>query len=100
MRHTWSRREFLETAAAGAAGLAAARSTAAAAPAPARAGVVSVSVFRSICSISTTRAGRDDREAGFGGIDLTVAKAARAAERVREDLPKAVDARARRLAVP
>jgi sugar phosphate isomerase/epimerase len=103
MRVNWSRREFLETTAAGAAGLAAGRSTAAAAPAPARASVVSVSVFSKHLQHLDYRAlAGTIAEAGFGGIDLTVREGGHVLpERVREDLPKAVDAaRAAGLAVP
>jgi sugar phosphate isomerase/epimerase len=103
MRVNWSRRAFLETAAAGAAGLAAGRSTAAAAPAPARVDVVSVSVFSKHLQHLDYRAlAGTIAEAGFGGIDLTVRDGGHVLpERVREDLPKAVDAaRAAGLAVP
>jgi len=103
MRHAWSRREFLETAAAGAAGLAAGRTAAAAALAPDRAGAVSVSVFSKHLQHLDYRAlAGTIAEAGFGGIDLTVREGGHVLpERVREDLPKAVDAaRAAGLAVP
>ena len=89
-----SRREFLGTASAGAAGVAAGRSTAAAAPAPARAGVVSVSVFSKHLQYLDYRAlAGTIAEAGFGGIDLTVRDGGHVLpERVGDDLPKAVEA--------
>jgi sugar phosphate isomerase/epimerase len=103
MRINWSRREFLETAAAGAAGLAAGRSTAPAAPSPVRADVVPVSVFsKHLQHLDYTALAGTIAEAGFGGIDLTVRDGGHVLpERVREDLPKAVEAaRAAGLSVP
>jgi L-ribulose-5-phosphate 3-epimerase len=103
MRHTWSRREFLETAAAGAAGLAAGRTDGAASQAPPRTGAVSVSVFsKHLQYLDYRELAGAVAEAGFDGIDLTVrAEGHVLPERVREDLPKAVEAaRAAGLTIP
>jgi sugar phosphate isomerase/epimerase len=103
MRINWSRREFLETAAAGAAGLASAPRGAEAAPAGTAPPAVTLSVFSKHLQYLDYRALADTvAESGFGGIDLTVREGGHVLpKRVREDLPKAVDAaRAAGLAVP
>ena len=100
MTDRWTRREFLESAAAGAAALAAGRAFAAeAGPAAA----VSVSVFSKHLQYLDYRAlAETAAEAGFDGIDLTVREGGHVLpERVRDDLPKAVEAaRAAGIAVP
>jgi len=93
MTNTWSRREFLGTAAAGAAAaMTSRRALAAEAPAPAAA--VSLSVFSKHLQYLDYRAlAGTVAEAGFDGIDLTVRDGGHVLpERVREDLPKAVEA--------
>ena len=100
MTNTWSRREFLESAPAGAAALAAGRAVAAAA-APSAA--VSVSVFsKHLQYLDYGPLADTAAEAGFDGIDLTVREGGHVLpERVRDDLPRAVEAaRAAGLAVP
>jgi sugar phosphate isomerase/epimerase len=100
MKDRWTRREFLESASAGAAALAAGRALAAeAGPAAA----VSVSVFSKHLQYLDYRAlAETAAEAGFDGIDLTVREGGHVLpERVRDDLPKAVEAaRGAGIAVP
>ena len=93
MTNTWSRREFLGTAAAGAAAAMTSR-RALAAEAPAPAAPVSLSVFSKHLQYLDYRAlAGTVAEAGFDGIDLTVRDGGHVLpERVREDLPKAVEA--------
>jgi sugar phosphate isomerase/epimerase len=98
-----SRREFLGTASAGAAGLAAALRGAEAAPARTAPPAVSLSVFSKHLQYLDYRALAETiAEAGFDGIDLTVRDGGHVLpERVREDLPKAVEAaRAAGIGVP
>lgn len=110
MRAIWSRREFLEAASAGAAALAA-RPASGAQAEPARttraqaapAAAVSVSVFSKHLQYLDYRALAETiAEAGFDGIDLTVRPGGHVLpERVKDDLPKAVDAaRAAGITVP
>jgi sugar phosphate isomerase/epimerase len=100
MTSTWSRREFLESATAGAAALVAgSASLAAAAPAAS----ISVSVFSKHLQYLDYRAlAGTAAEAGFDGIDLTVREGGHVLpERVRDDLPRAVEAaRAAGISVP
>jgi sugar phosphate isomerase/epimerase len=100
MTSTWSRREFLESATAGAAALVAgSASLAAAAPAAS----ISVSVFSKHLQHLDYRAlAGTAAEAGFDGIDLTVREGGHVLpERVRDDLPRAVEAaRAAGISVP
>jgi sugar phosphate isomerase/epimerase len=103
MGSSLSRREFLGTASAGAAGLAAALRGAEAAPARTAPPAVSLSVFSKHLQYLDYRALADTiAEAGFDGIDLTVREGGHVLPaRVRDDLPKAVDAaRAAGLSVP
>jgi sugar phosphate isomerase/epimerase len=103
MGSSLSRREFLGTASAGAAGLAAALRGAEAAPARTAPPAVSLSVFSKHLQHLDYRALAETiAEAGFDGIDLTVREGGHVLPaRVRDDLPKAVDAaRAAGLSVP
>jgi sugar phosphate isomerase/epimerase len=103
MGSSFSRREFLGTASAGAAGLAAALRGAEAAPARTVPPAVSLSVFSKHLQHLDYRALAETiAEAGCDGIDLTVRDGGHVLpERVREDLPKAVEAaRAAGLSVP
>ena len=98
-----SRREFLGTASAGAAGLAAALRGAEAAPARTAPPAVSLSVFSKHLQHLDYRALAETvAEAGLDGIDLTVRDGGHVLPaRVRDDLPKAVEAtRAAGLSVP
>lgn len=100
---SFSRREFLGTASAGAAGLAAALRGAEAAPARTAPPAVSLSVFSKHLQHLDYRALAETvAEAGFDGIDLTVRDGGHVLPaRVRDDLPKAVEAaRAAGLSVP
>jgi sugar phosphate isomerase/epimerase len=94
MSTTWSRRDFIGTAAAGAVGLVAGRSTADGRSAPAVPGSVTLSVFSKHLQHLDYRALAETiAEAGFDGIDLTVREGGHVLpERVRDDLPKAVEA--------
>jgi sugar phosphate isomerase/epimerase len=94
MSTTWSRRDFIGTAAAGAVGLVAGRSTADGRSAPAAPGSVTLSVFSKHLQHLDYRALAETiAEAGFDGIDLTVREGGHVLpERVRDDLPKAVEA--------
>jgi sugar phosphate isomerase/epimerase len=94
MRAAWSRREFLEAAAAGAAALAARPVAGAEAAGAANATAPSISVFSKHLQHLDYRALADTvAEAGFDGIDLTVRAGGHVLpERVREDLPRAVEA--------
>jgi sugar phosphate isomerase/epimerase len=91
MTATWTRRELLEAAAAGAAALAAGPASVARTHA---AGTVSVSAFsKHLQHLDYRGLAETIAEAGFDGIDLTVREGGHVLpERVREDLPKAVDA--------
>jgi len=91
MTDRWSRREFLETAAAGAAALAVGPGVVSRAQA---AGTVSVAVFSKHLQHLDYRALAETvAEAGFDALDLTVREGGHVLpERVRDDLPKAVDA--------
>jgi sugar phosphate isomerase/epimerase len=103
MGSSLSRREFLGTASCGAAGLAAALRGAEAAPARTAPPAVSLSVFSKHLQHLDYRALAETiAEAGFDGIDLTVRDGGHVLPaRVRDDLPKAVDAaRAAGLSVP
>jgi len=103
MGSSFSRREFLGTASCGAAGLAAALRGAEAAPARTAPPAVSLSVFSKHLQHLDYRALAETiAEAGFDGIDLTVRDGGHVLPaRVRDDLPKAVDAaRAAGLSVP
>jgi len=98
-----SRREFLETTSFGAAGLAVALRGAEAARARTAPPAVSLSVFSKHLQYLDYRALADTvAEAGFDGIDLTVREGGHVLpERVRDDLPKAVEAaRAAGISVP
>jgi len=94
MSTKWSRRDFIGTATAGAVGLVAGRSTADGRSMPAAPGAVTVSVFSKHLQYLDYRALADTiAEAGFDGIDLTVREGGHVLpERVRDDLPKAVEA--------
>jgi len=89
-----SRREFLGTASAAAAGLAAALRGAEAAPARTAPPAVSLSVFSKHLQHLDYRALAETvAESGFDGIDLTVRDGGHVLPaRVRDDLPKAVEA--------
>jgi L-ribulose-5-phosphate 3-epimerase len=103
MGSSFSRREFLGTASCGAAGLAAALRGAEAAPARTAPPAVSLSVFSKHLQHLDYRALAETiAEAGFDGVDLTVRDGGHVLPaRVRDDLPKAVDAaRAAGLSVP
>jgi sugar phosphate isomerase/epimerase len=103
MSTTWSRREFLGTAAAGAVGLAAGRRTADEDSVSGLPGAVTLSVFSKHLQHLDYRALAETvAEAGFDGIDLTVREGGHVLpERARDDLPKAVDAaRAAGISVP
>jgi sugar phosphate isomerase/epimerase len=93
MTHAWTRREFLGTAAAGAAA-AVTSGRAPAAEAPAQAAAVSLSVFsKHLQHLDYHALAGTIAEAGFDGIDLTVREGGHVLPgRVREDLPKAVEA--------
>jgi len=98
-----SRREFLEAASAGAAGLAASLRGAEAASARTAPPAVSLSVFSKHLQYLDYRALAETvADAGFDGIDLTVRDGGHVLpERVRDDLPKAVEAaRAAGIGVP
>ena len=100
---SFSRREFLGTASAGAAGLAAALRGAEAAPARTAPPAVSLSVFSKHLQHLDYRALAETvAESGFDGIDLTVRDGGHVLPaRVRDDLPKAVEAtRAAGIMVP
>jgi sugar phosphate isomerase/epimerase len=103
MGSSFSRREFLGTASCGAAGLAAALRGAEAAPARIAPPAVSLSVFSKHLQHLDYRALAETiAEAGFDGIDLTVRDGGHVLPaRVRDDLPKAVEAaRAAGISVP
>lgn len=91
---SFSRREFLGTASAAAAGLAAALRSAEAAPARTAPPAVSLSVFSKHLQHLDYRALAETvAESGFDGIDLTVRDGGHVLPaRVRDDLPKAVEA--------
>jgi len=103
MGPAWSRREFIGAAAAGTVGLAARRSSADAGAVRRPPGAVTLSVFSKHLQHLDYRALAETvAEAGFDGIDLTVRDGGHVLpERVREDLPKAVEAaRAAGIGVP
>jgi sugar phosphate isomerase/epimerase len=103
MGSSWSRREFLGTASAGVVSLAAAVRGAEAAPARSAPPAVSLSVFSKHLQHLDYRALAETvAESGVDGIDLTVRDGGHVLPaRVRDDLPKAVDAaRAAGVSVP
>ena len=95
MSTTWSRRDFIGMATAGAVGLSAGRSAADGRPAPAAPRtVVTLSVFsKHLQHLDFRVLAETVAEAGFDGLDLTVREGGHVLpERVRDDLPKAVEA--------